>query len=189
MEMRDYIPTEYPKWVDGVVVQNAAEESAHRTEPPKSAGAARPLSLAGIRMRRTRKRRREGQLSIRCDVSTVQIETLARSGFTGPCPGERCGRGRARRSSYRRFGGNQSRPPGPSPVSSRPCRAFRFTASECYSSDTLDAPFPTAICWLSYEIRPCTVASAIDCGQAACRSGRQSASPSKSRGKYGFKCL
>ncbi len=88
--MQGYIPIEYPKWVNGVVVQNAAEEQAYRSsladaeEPTLSTEVARHPSPAGIRMRRTRERRREGKLSIRCEVSTVQIEAMIEAGFLDP---------------------------------------------------------------------------------------------------------
>ena len=88
--MQGYIPIEYPKWVDGVVFQNVAEEEAHLASLAESAASvradelARPTSPATIRMRRTRERRREGKLSIRCDISTVQIEALAEAGFIDP---------------------------------------------------------------------------------------------------------
>jgi hypothetical protein len=70
--MPNYVPIEYPKWVDGV--QNAEEERARRlalaeaVEMASAAELARTRSPAGIRMRRTRERRREGKLSIRCDI-------------------------------------------------------------------------------------------------------------------------
>jgi hypothetical protein len=35
-------------------------------------------------MRRTRERRREGRLSIRCDISSIQREALATAGFIDP---------------------------------------------------------------------------------------------------------
>ncbi len=84
--MQGYIPIEYPKWIDGVVVQNAAEEQEHRaalaeTADARNAGLIRPPPPASIRMRRSRERRREGKLSIRCDVSSVQIEALTKTGF------------------------------------------------------------------------------------------------------------
>lgn len=88
--MGEYVPNEFPKWVHGVVVQNAAEESAQRAALPEAAVAAgaaelaRPPSRAGIRMRRTRERRREGKLSIRVDISVRQIEALAAAGFIDP---------------------------------------------------------------------------------------------------------
>jgi hypothetical protein len=88
--MPNYIPIEYPKWVNGVLVQNATEERALRAmrseaaEVARAAELTRPPSLAGIRMRRTRERRREGKLSIRCDVSTDQIEALSKGGFIDP---------------------------------------------------------------------------------------------------------
>jgi hypothetical protein len=85
--MPDYIPIEYPKWVNGVLVQNAAEEQAHRAALAEAARAAeltRPPSPAGIRMRRSRERRREGKMSIRCDISIAQIETLTEAGFIDP---------------------------------------------------------------------------------------------------------
>jgi hypothetical protein len=72
----NYTPIEYPKWVDGVPVRNADEERAHRAALAEAADAARavelarPASSAGIRMRRTRERRREGRMSIRCDISS-----------------------------------------------------------------------------------------------------------------------
>jgi len=88
--MPNYVPIEFPKWVDGVLVQNAAEGNAHRETLARAAEAtratelARPPSLASIRMRRTRERRREGKLSIRCDISIAQIEALAMAGFIDP---------------------------------------------------------------------------------------------------------
>jgi hypothetical protein len=88
--MKGYIPIEYPKWVDGVLVQNAAEEQAYRATTDEAAAAASAVELtrapspAGIRMRRTRERRREGKLSIRCELSTIQIEALAKAGFIDP---------------------------------------------------------------------------------------------------------
>jgi hypothetical protein len=89
--MAAYVPIEYPKWVDGVVVQNAAEEQALRASregPAPSPVAlaekpARPTSAA-IRMRRSRQRRREGKQTVRWDISTAQIETLAAAGFLDP---------------------------------------------------------------------------------------------------------
>jgi hypothetical protein len=39
------------------------------------------LSPAAIRMQRSRERRREGKRTIRCDISTAQIEALASAGF------------------------------------------------------------------------------------------------------------
>jgi hypothetical protein len=88
--LTNYIPIEYPKWVDGVLVQNAEEEQSHRAMLAEAAEQARavelnrPPSPAGIRMRRTRERRREGKLSICCDISTDQIEALAMAGFIDP---------------------------------------------------------------------------------------------------------
>jgi hypothetical protein len=88
--MLNYVPIEYPKWVDGVLVRNVEEKQARRealTEAEAAAHAAeltRPPSPAGIRMRRTRERRREGKLSIRCDISTDQIEALVEVGFIDP---------------------------------------------------------------------------------------------------------
>jgi hypothetical protein len=88
--MRGYVPIEFPKWIDGVLVQNAAEEQAHRAALAETAAVTRVAELppspspAGIRMRRTRERRREGKLSIRCEISTVQIEALMEAGFIDP---------------------------------------------------------------------------------------------------------
>lgn len=87
--MQKYVPTEYPKRVDGVLVQNAAEEQAHRAALLELAVADAvpfpPLpSPASVRMRRTRERRREGKLSIRVDISVRQIEALAAAGFIDP---------------------------------------------------------------------------------------------------------
>jgi hypothetical protein len=88
--MSNYVPIEYPKWVDGVVVRNVEEEQARREALEEAAAAvraaelARPPSPAGIRMRRTRERRRAGKMSIRVDVSVAQIEFLASSGFINP---------------------------------------------------------------------------------------------------------
>jgi hypothetical protein len=83
------VPIEYPKWIDGVLVRNTVEEAhraawAEETEAIRAAERARPPSLAGIRMRRTRERRREGKLSIRSDVSLAHIEDLAQAGFIDP---------------------------------------------------------------------------------------------------------
>ena len=88
--MLNYVPIEYPKWVDGVLVQNAAEEQAHRetlaeaAEAARATELARPPSPAAIRMQRTRERRREGKMSIRCDISSDQIGALAEAGFIDP---------------------------------------------------------------------------------------------------------
>ena len=88
--MLGYIPVEYPKWVAGVVVQNKSEEEARLTKlaeaaaEARAAKRARPLSPAGVRMRRTRERRREGKQTIRCDISTDQIEALTKAGFIDP---------------------------------------------------------------------------------------------------------
>jgi hypothetical protein len=92
--MSTYVPIEYPKWVDGVLVQNASEEQVHRAalaeaaEVARAAEFTRPPSPAGIRMRRTRERRREGKMSIRCDISTDQIEALSKAGFIDPAMGD-----------------------------------------------------------------------------------------------------
>ena len=88
--MKGYVPFEYPKWIGDVLVRNSAEESALRGTPAKVVAAvratelARPPSPAGLRMRRTRERRRESKLSIRCEISTVHIEALANAGFIDP---------------------------------------------------------------------------------------------------------
>ena len=88
--MNNHVPIEYPKWVDGVLAQNAEEEREHRSalakvaEMARAAEFAKPPSPAGIRMRRTRERRREGKVSIRCDISADQIEALAKAGFIDP---------------------------------------------------------------------------------------------------------
>jgi hypothetical protein len=64
--MHSYVPIEYPKWLDGVLVQNVEEEQARREVLHEVAATARAAELtrspspAGIRMRRTRERRREG---------------------------------------------------------------------------------------------------------------------------------
>jgi hypothetical protein len=85
--MPNYIPIEYPKWVSGVLVQNAEEEQAHRAALAEAAAEAlaaeraRSPSPAAIRMHRTRERRREGRLSIRCDISAAQIEALVEVGL------------------------------------------------------------------------------------------------------------
>jgi len=57
---------------------------AQAAEAARVAELIRPPSPAGIRMRRTRERRREGKLSIRCDISAVQIEAMAKVGFIAP---------------------------------------------------------------------------------------------------------
>ena len=88
--MRNYVPIEYPKWVGCVVVHRAAEEQAHRAALGEAAATAptaeltRSTSAAGIRMRRTRERRRAGKLSIRCDISTEHIQALTIGGFIDP---------------------------------------------------------------------------------------------------------
>lgn len=90
LPMAAYVPIEYPKWIGDVVVQNAAEELAHRTALAEAAAAgraeelARPPSPAAVRMRRTRTRRREGMRTIRCDISAAHIEALGRAGFLDP---------------------------------------------------------------------------------------------------------
>jgi hypothetical protein len=92
--MSNYIPIEYPKWVDGVLVRNAEEERTRRqalndaAEVVRAVELARPPSPAGIRMRRTRERRREGKMSIRCDISTEQIESLSKAGLIDPAKRE-----------------------------------------------------------------------------------------------------
>ncbi len=88
--MTGYVHIEYPKWVSGVLVYSAEEETALRAAPAEAAAAIRadalvqPLSPAGIRMRRTRERRREGKRAILCDISAVQIEALVVAGFLDP---------------------------------------------------------------------------------------------------------
>jgi hypothetical protein len=88
--MKRYVPLEYPKWINGVVVQSVDEEQACRAgqdEGAALAGAEGPVqrpSRASIRMRRTRERRREGKLSIRCELSIIQIEALASAGLIDP---------------------------------------------------------------------------------------------------------
>jgi hypothetical protein len=107
--MRDYIPIEYPKWVGGVIVQNAAEEQALRSlaadpssgshivsleinrrsppvPPPALAVVTSDKSPASvtIRMRRSRARRRAGKRTISFDIATDQIEALIRAGFLDP---------------------------------------------------------------------------------------------------------
>jgi hypothetical protein len=88
--MRSYVPIEYPKWIGCVVVRSAAEEQAHgaplreAAATSRTAEPARSTSPAGIRMRRTRERRRAGKLSIRYDISTEQIQVLTSGGFIDP---------------------------------------------------------------------------------------------------------
>lgn len=88
--MKVYLPIEYPKWFGDVLVQNADEEQAHRktvanvAEVTRATELAPPPSSASIRMHRTRERRREGKLSIRCDVSMEHIEALAEAGLIDP---------------------------------------------------------------------------------------------------------
>jgi hypothetical protein len=88
--MHGYVPIEYPKWVNGVVVQNEGQELRLRAALAEAAAATRaaeltrPRSPAGIRMRRTRERRREGKMSIRIDISTGQIEPLAKAVLIDP---------------------------------------------------------------------------------------------------------
>jgi hypothetical protein len=45
--MPAYVPIEYPKWVGGVLVQNATEELAQRAPPGASASAEAPAWLSG----------------------------------------------------------------------------------------------------------------------------------------------
>jgi hypothetical protein len=88
--MSHYIPIEYPKWVEGVLVRNVEEERALRTAvadalaDARANERARPPSAAGVRMRRTRERRREGKMSIRCDITAAQIEALCKAGLIDP---------------------------------------------------------------------------------------------------------
>jgi hypothetical protein len=62
--MGEYVPIEYPKWIDGVVVQNAAEEQAHRAAleraasavtvqaaPPPSGKIAEPMQIDAVSAR------------------------------------------------------------------------------------------------------------------------------------------
>jgi hypothetical protein len=85
--MGEYMPIEYPKWVDGVLLKNEAEEQAHRTpvaeaaEVARAAELARPPSPAAIRMRRSRKRRRAGQRCVPFVVCDHEIEALVTSGL------------------------------------------------------------------------------------------------------------
>jgi hypothetical protein len=88
--MSNYVPIEYPKWVDGILIQNASEERAHRAalteavEVARAAEPARPPSPAAIRMQRTRERRRAGRMSIRFDISASQVEALVSEGMIDP---------------------------------------------------------------------------------------------------------
>jgi hypothetical protein len=88
--MSNYIPIEFPKWVGGVLVQNGGEERALRAmlseaaEVPRAVEPTRPPSPAAIRMQRTRERRREGRMSVRCDISTDQIQALVSAGLIEP---------------------------------------------------------------------------------------------------------
>lgn len=88
--MGGYVPIEYPKWVDGVLVQNAAEERSHRAALAKVAAVARAAELvrapspAAIRMRRSRKRRRAGQRCVSFVVCDHEIEALVRNGWLDP---------------------------------------------------------------------------------------------------------
>jgi hypothetical protein len=88
--MERYIPTEFPKWVGGALVRSAAEERDRRAALEDAAATAsaaellRPPSLASMRMRRSRERRREGKLSIRFDISSAQIEALVSAGLIDP---------------------------------------------------------------------------------------------------------
>ncbi|HEY4044451.1 MAG TPA: hypothetical protein VGM32_21770 [Rhodopila sp.] len=85
--MAGYVFHEYPKWVGDVLVENAAEERAHRltlADGMGSAAFAPPVntpSPAAIRMRRSRERRREGKRTIRCDISIAQIDALGAIGL------------------------------------------------------------------------------------------------------------
>jgi hypothetical protein len=93
-----YVPNEYPKWVNGVLVRNAEAKLARREALAEALAAARaaepirPPSPAGIRMRRTRERRREGKMSIAFDISVAQIEALGYGRVYRSYHAERCGR-------------------------------------------------------------------------------------------------
>jgi hypothetical protein len=86
IRLATYVFQEYPKWVGGVLVQDADEERAHllglaETRRAAVAQLATAPSAAAVRMRRSRERRREGQRTILCDISAAHIEALAAGGF------------------------------------------------------------------------------------------------------------
>jgi hypothetical protein len=88
--MSEYWPIEFPKWVCGVLAQDAAEERAlsavmvEAATETQSAERVRPTSSAALRMRRTRERQKAGRRAILCDISTDQIEALALTGLLDP---------------------------------------------------------------------------------------------------------
>jgi hypothetical protein len=88
--MPTYVPIEYPKWVDGVLVNNAAEEQAHRAALVESAAVARATELARMpspaaeRMRLARQRQRDGIRVIPFEVRDEEIEGLVARGLLDP---------------------------------------------------------------------------------------------------------
>jgi hypothetical protein len=80
----NYVPVEYPKWVGDVMVNSEAEERSLRDASPPVPEPDLPPASVAIRMRRSRRRQREGKRSILCDVSTSQIEALVTAGFIDP---------------------------------------------------------------------------------------------------------
>ena len=84
--MAGYRFEEYPKWVNGVIVQSAAEEKevlATLQRPTTTSTNAKPVlppSSAATRMRRSRERRKEGKRAVRFDISVDQIKVLVWGG-------------------------------------------------------------------------------------------------------------
>jgi len=106
--MAAYRFEEFPKWINGVVVESAAEERAHlatkadqcdpatplvadgfphRAENPQAVVVPHPSNLpssAAVRMKRSRERRRNNTRVISFDISASQINALAVAGFLDP---------------------------------------------------------------------------------------------------------
>jgi hypothetical protein len=83
--MTKYMFQEFPKWIGGVLVQDAAEERAHllaMTEAEKAAGVepVRQPSAVAIRMQRSRRRRREGKRVVQIEVDDQDIALLMAAG-------------------------------------------------------------------------------------------------------------
>jgi len=80
------LPIEYPKWIGGVLVQNAAEERDHRAALGEITSAhptklAHPASSAAERMRRARKRRRVGLRVIPFEIRDNEVSGLIARGL------------------------------------------------------------------------------------------------------------
>ena len=85
-----YAFREFPKWAEGVLVQDEAEELALRAKLSEAAVEARQAdpvrmpSPAAVRIRRSRERRRAGKLIVRCGVTHDQIVAMVRAGLVTP---------------------------------------------------------------------------------------------------------